>query len=163
MAKAVVMQVTDNKNRRQDMNTRQFFFIATDAIRPAWRVIRSLPTTWLAALIVCCTIATPRPGLAAPDQQGDQPPGAVLPAEGRAPAQPAADPHAMQPADAAAAKGGVDAQGRADWRELEPGLLFGEFQLNEGAMPASPSCVLTLHHLTLRSAPALRMAAPPAN
>ena len=38
----------------------------------------------------------------------------------------------MQPADAAAAKGGVDAQGRADWRELEPGLLFGEFQLNEG-------------------------------
>lgn len=132
MAKAVVMQVTDNKNRRQDMNTRQFFFIATDAIRPAWRVIRSLPTTWLAALIVCCTIATPRPGLAAPDQQGDQPPGAVLPAEGRAPAQPAADPHAMQPADAAAAKGGVDAQGRADWRELEPGLLFGEFQLNEG-------------------------------
>ena len=132
MAKAVVMQVTDNKNRRQDMNTRQFFFIATDAIRPAWRVIRSLPTTWLAALIVCCTIAMPRPGLAAPDQQGDQPPGAVLPAEGRAPAQPAEDPHAMQPADAAAAKGGVDAQGRADWRELEPGLLFGEFQLNEG-------------------------------
>ena len=132
MAKAVVMQVTDNKNRRQDMNTRQFFFIATDAIRPAWRVICSLPTTWLAALIVCCTIATPRPGLAAPDQQGDQPPGAVLPAEGRAPAQPAEDPHAMQPADAAAAKGGVDAQGRADWRELEPGLLFGEFQLNEG-------------------------------
>ena len=38
----------------------------------------------------------------------------------------------MQPADSAAAKGGVDAQGRADWRELEPGLLFGEFQLNEG-------------------------------
>lgn len=132
MAKAVVMQVTDNKNRRQDMNTRQFFFIATDAIRPAWRVIRSLPTTWLAALIVCCTVAMPRPGLAAPDQQGNQPPGAVLPDEGHAPALPAAAPHAMQPADAAAAKGGVDAQGRADWRELEPGLLFGEFQLNEG-------------------------------
>ena len=139
MAKAVVMQVTDNKNRRQDMNTRQFFFIATDAIRPAWRVIRSLPTTWLAALIVCCTIAMPRPGLAAPDQQGNQSPGAVLPAEGHAPVLPAApallaaDPHAMQqPADAAAAKAGVDAQGRADWRELEPGLLFGEFQLNEG-------------------------------
>ena len=133
MAKAVVMQVTDNKNRRQDMNTRQFFFIATDAIRPAWRVIRSLPTTWLAALIVCCTVAMPRPGLAAPDQQGNQqPPGAVLADEGHAPALPAAPPHAMQPADAAAAKGGVDAQGRADWRELEPGLLFGEFQLNEG-------------------------------
>ena len=137
MAKAVVMQVTDNKNRRQDMNTRQFFFIATDAIRPAWRVIRSLPSTWLAALIVCCTVAMPRPGLAAPDQQGNQPPGAVLPAEGHAPVLPAApallaaDPHAMQPADAAA-EGGVDAQGRADWRELEPGLLFGEFQLNEG-------------------------------
>ena len=132
------MQVTDNKNRRQDMNTRQFFFIATDAIRPAWRVIRSLPTTWLAALIVCCTVAMPRPGLAAPDQQGNQSPGAVLPAEGHAsvlPAAPAllaADSHAMQPADAAAAKGGVDAQGRADWRELEPGLLFGEFQLDEG-------------------------------
>jgi len=45
---------------------------------------------------------------------------------------PAADAHSMPPADAAAAKGGVDAQGRADWRELEPGLLFGEFQLNEG-------------------------------
>ena len=138
MAKAVVMQVTDNKNRRQDMNTRQFFFIATDAIRPAWRVIRSLPTTWLAALIVCCTVAMPRLGLAAPDQQGNQSPGAVLPAEGHAsvlPAAPAllaADSHAMQPADAAAAKGGVDAQGRADWRELEPGLLFGEFQLDEG-------------------------------
>lgn len=133
MVKAVVMQVTDNKNRRQDMNTRQFFFIATDAIRPAWRVIRSLPTTWLAALIVCCTIAMPRPGLAAPDQQGHQPPGAVLLAEGHTSALPAAPPHAMQqPADAAAAKAGVDAQGRADWRELEPGLLFGEFQLNEG-------------------------------
>lgn len=138
MAKAVVMQVTDNKNRRQDMNTRQFFFIATDAIRPAWRVIRSLPITWLAALIVCCTIAMPRLCLAAPDQQGNQPTGAVVPAEAPASALPsapvltAADPHALQPADAAAAKGGVDAQGRADWRELEPGLLFGEFQLNEG-------------------------------
>lgn len=138
MAKAVVMQVTDNKNRRQDMNTRQFFFIATDAIRPAWRVISSLPSTWLAALIVCCTVAMPRPGLAAPDQQGNQPPDLVLPAEGQAPVLPAAPAlpasahHAMQPADAAAAKGGVDAQGRPDWRELEPGLLFGEFQLNEG-------------------------------
>lgn len=132
MTKAVVMQVTDNKNRRQDMNTRQFFFIATDAIRPAWRVIRSLPTTWLAALIVCCSLAMPRPGLAAPGQQGNQPPGAVLPAEGQASVPPAADAHSMPPADAAAAKGGVDAQGRADWRELEPGLLFGEFQLNEG-------------------------------
>ena len=132
MTKAVVMQVTDNKNRRQDMNTRQFFFIATDAIRPAWRVIRSLPTTWLAALIVCCSLAMPRPGLAAPGLQGNQPPGAVLPAEGQASVPPAADAHSMPPADAAAAKGGVDAQGRADWRELEPGLLFGEFQLNEG-------------------------------
>ena len=158
MAKAVVMQVTDNKNRRQDMNTRQFFFIATDAIRPAWRVIRSLPTTWLAALIVCCTVAMPRPGLAAPDQQGNQPPGAVLPDEGHAPALPAAAPHAMQPADAAAAKGGVDAQGRADWRAS----CLANFSSTK-AMPASPSCVLTLHHLTLRSAPALRMAAPPAN
>ena len=35
-----------------------------------------------------------------------------------------------QPADTAD-KSGVDDQGRAAWRELEPGLLFGEFQLNE--------------------------------
>lgn len=32
---------------------------------------------------------------------------------------------------AAPPQGGVDSAGRAAWRELEPGLLFGEFQLHE--------------------------------
>ena len=132
MAKAVVMQVTDNKNRRQDMNTRQFFFIATDTIRPAWRAIRSLPKTWLAAFIACCLVAAPTPGFAAPGQQGNQLPGPEFLAEAGTAVLPAADTRAMQPADPAAARSGVDSQGRADWRELEPGLLFGEFQLTEG-------------------------------
>lgn len=131
MAKAVVMQVTDNKNRRQDMNTRQFFFIATDAIRPALRAIRSLPKTWLAAFVAFCLVAAPMPSRATPEQHDNQP-GAVFLAEASTVALPAADTHATQLADPAAARSGVDAQGRADWRELEPGLLFGEFQLNEG-------------------------------
>ncbi len=133
MAKAVVMQGTDNKNRRQGMNTRQFFSIATDAIRPPWRVIRSLPKTWLAGFAVCCLMGIPRPGLASPDQPGTSQPDAVHTASPPAPALPAAaDTRAEQPSDAAAAKSGVDDQGRAAWRALEPGLLFGEFQLNEG-------------------------------
>ena len=145
MPKAVVMQVTDIKNRQQDMNTRQLIITSTHAICPLRRIIRTLPKPWLAALIICCLMATPLPGFAASAQPGIPPVKGALPAHaqamelsalsdartdgrtgGRADQAPSQTPN--QPADA---NSGVDDQGRAAWRELEPGLLFGEFQLND--------------------------------
>ena len=141
MAKAVVMQVTDIKNRQQDMNTRQFIITPTHAIWPMRRIIRILPTRWLAALIICCLMAIPLSVFAASAQPGIPAVNGALPAHaqatelsalsdarpgGRADQAPSQPP--SQPADA---NSGVDDQGRAAWRELEPGLLFGEFQLND--------------------------------
>ena len=148
MAKAVVMQGTDIKNRRQDMNTRQFLFIAADSIRPLRRITRTLPRTWLAALWVISLVVLSFPALAAPEPQTTVAPARWLFASnaGSAPAtteastdEPAApqQPHSQQAltppaADESAASIGMDNQGRADWRELEQGLFFGEFQLNDG-------------------------------
>lgn len=66
---------------------------------------------------------------------------APAPAASLAPESPAspAEGLGVAPSDGAAApggqggppQGGVDSAGRAAWRELEPGLLFGEFQLHE--------------------------------
>ena len=146
MAKAVVMQGTDIKNRRQDMNTRQYPFIAADAIRPLRRTIRTLPKTWLTALALVCLAFLPHPALAVPGQMDTPLPDAWLLASnaGGVPAAAASSdeaaaqqpPHQQPPSLPAAteptADNGLDNQGRADWRELEPGLLFGEFQLNDG-------------------------------
>ena len=146
MAKAVVMQGTDIKNRRQDMNTRQYPFIAADSIRPLRRTIRTLPKTWLTALAVICLSFFPFSALATPGQLDTPLPDAWLLASnaGGVPAAAASSdeaaaqqpPHQQPPSLPAAteptADNGLDNQGRADWRELEPGLLFGEFQLNDG-------------------------------
>ena len=146
MAKAVVMQGTDIKNRRQDMNTRQYPFIAADSIRPLRRTIRTLPKTWLTALALVCLAFLPHPALAVPGQMDTPLPDAWLLASnaGGVPAAAASSddtaaqqpPHQQPPSLPAAteptADNGLDNQGRADWRELEPGLLFGEFQLNDG-------------------------------
>ena len=158
MAKAVVMQVTDIKNRRQDMNTRQFHFTAADSIRPLRRTIRALPKLWLAvalstSLAVLSLPAFAAPNHAAPDQQLTEFPtlwqvasnatsdsAAVAPSTADsassqpAPPQPASalQDHSHQAVDESMATNGVDDQGRADWRELEQGLFFGEFQLNDG-------------------------------
>ena len=148
MAKAVVMQGTDIKNRRQDMNTRQFLFTAADSIRPLRRTIRTLPKPWLAVLLFTSLAAGSLPALAAPGAQQTVPPAQWLVAASAgslpaspgastdepAPAQPSPSQQPLSPpaADESAASNGMDNQGRADWRELEPGLLFGEFQLNDG-------------------------------
>ena len=165
MAKAVVMQVTDIKNRRQDMNTRQTHSIAADLVRPLRRANRILPKTWMALVFASCLAALSLPAFAAQVQQPAQirpdsplaaqfqasPPSATLtpdvlalntppsdgqpqsrktdPVQGQQPAQAEAPP---QQADDAPARNGVDDQGRAAWRELEKGLWFGEFQLNDG-------------------------------
>ena len=159
MAKAVVMQVTDIKNRRQDMNTRQFLFTAADSIQPLRRTIRTLPKIWLAACLFASLVAPSLPALATPQsaepahvseqqpskQSAEQPApwqvasntGSAVPAVAGTTATSAAEPAhsqqaAEQPADESAATNGMDNQGRADWRELEQGLFFGEFQLNDG-------------------------------
>lgn len=142
MAKAVVMQVTDIKNRRQDMNTRQFLFTAADSIRPLRRTIRALPKIWLAVCLSTSLAALALPALAAPDAATTN--AATVAGTAAAPvADSTAEPapsqqahsqqaQAQQTADESPATGGTDNQGRADWRELEQGLLFGEFQLNDG-------------------------------
>ena len=155
MAKAVVMQVTDIKNRRQDMNTRQFLFTAADSIQPMRRNIRTLPKIWLAVCLIASLVALPLPTLAAPQnadpapvseqrpskQSAEQPApwqvasntGSAVPAVADTTATSAAEPaHSQQATDESAATNGMDNQGRADWRELEQGLFFGEFQLNDG-------------------------------
>ena len=146
MAKAVVMQVTDIKNRRQDMNTRQFLFTAADSIRPLRRTIRTLPKTWLTALAVICLSFFPFSALATPGQLDTPLPDAWLLAssaggvaaaaassdEAAAQQQPHQQSSSLPAATEPATDNGLDNQGRADWRELEPGLLFGEFQLNDG-------------------------------
>ena len=159
MAKAVVMQVTDIKNRRQDMNTRQFLFTAADSIKPLRRTIRTLPKIWLAACLFASLVAPSLPAFATPQsaepahvseqqpskQSAEQPApwqvasntGSAVPAVAGTTATSAAEPAhsqqaAEQPADESAATNGMDNQGRADWRELEQGLFFGEFQLNDG-------------------------------
>lgn len=155
MAKAVVMQVTDIKNRRQDMNTRQFLFTAADSIQPLRRTIRTLPKIWLAACLFASLVAPSLPALATPQsaepapvseqqpakQSAEQPAlwqvasntGSAVPAVAGTTATSAAEPaHSQQATDESAATNGMDNQGRADWRELEQGLFFGEFQLNDG-------------------------------
>ena len=146
MAKAVVMQGTDIKNRRQDMNTRQYPFIAADSIRPLRRTIRTLPKTWLTALAVICLSFFPFSALATPGQLDTPLPDAWLLAsnaggvaaaaassdEAAAQQQPHQQSSSLPAATEPATDNGLDNQGRADWRELEPGLLFGEFQLNDG-------------------------------
>ena len=177
MAKAVVMQVTDIKNRRQDMNTRQLFFTAADSIRHLIRTVRTLPKTWLMVFLATCLAAHTLPAAAAPDHAALSPLAPVqiapdhatpayttpeqqartLPAQwqvasntgsGPATAAGAVSTNAVEPvspqqapplqgaalaaANESTAKNGMDEQGRADWRELEKGLLFGEFQLNDG-------------------------------
>ncbi len=130
MAKAVVMQVTDIKNRQQDMNTRQFFLTATHDIRPTPWTIRILPKSWLAAITICCLVALPQPSLAVPEQQEPPALDAVQPSHAPDPLA-APQEHIAPPGDAVSGKSGVDDQGRAAWRELEQGLFFGEFQLDE--------------------------------
>ena len=146
MAKAVVMQVTDIKNRRQDMNTRQFLFTAADSIRPLRRKIRTLPKPLLAVLLAACIASHALPALAAPEAHAPPQTEPWLTASNTggtagtalATATSAADLAAtqqvppLQPPDDSSANMGVDDQGRAAWRELEQGLLFGEFQLNDG-------------------------------
>ena len=142
MAKAVVMQVTDIKNRRQDMNTRQFLFTAADSIRPLRRKIRTLPKPWLAVLLAACIASHPLSALGAPEPHAPPLTEPWLTASNAgnalATATSAADLAAtqqitpLQAPDNSSANMGVDDQGRADWRELEQGLQFGEFQLNDG-------------------------------
>ena len=132
MAKAVVMQVTDIKNKRQDMNTRQHLLIAADAFRPLRRASRLLPKTWLALVFVSCLALFCLPAYAVPEQQDAlQQPLKADPQQGRQPAG-TEDSAPQPPQNDAPPKSGVDDQGRAAWRELEKGLLFGEFQLNDG-------------------------------
>ena len=152
MAKAVVMQVTDIKNRQQDMNTRQFLFTAADSIRPSRRAIRTLPKIWLAVCLVASLAALSLPALAEPkhaeqahpvlEQQPPELPapwqiasntGGALPAAAGTTAASTAEPaHSQQTPDESASTSGMNDPGRADWRELEQGLFFGEFQLNDG-------------------------------
>ena len=156
MAKAVVMQVMDIKNRQQDMNTRQFLFTAADSIRPSRRAIRTLPKIWLAVCLVASFAALSLPALAEPkhaeqaqpvlEQQPPELPaglpapwqiasntGGTLPAVVGTTAASTAEPvHSQQAPDESAATSGMNDPGRADWRELEQGLFFGEFQLNDG-------------------------------
>lgn len=131
MAKPVVMQGTDIKNRQQDMNIRQLFLITMGAIRPVRRAIRPLPSRWPAAFAACWLVFFPQPGIAMPDTiphlPFDAAQAAYSPAPGLSPPAAAHVPH-----ETTAARNGVDDQGRAAWRELEHGLLFGEFQLTEG-------------------------------
>ena len=158
MAKAVVMQVTDIKNRRQDMNTRQTHSIAADLVRPLRRANRILPKTWMALFFASCLAALSLPAFAAQEQQAAQvrpdsaltaqlqalPPSAILtpgilalnaqPSDGQQQSRKTDPVQGQQPAQAeeAPAKNGLDDQGRPAWRELEKGLWFGEFQLNDG-------------------------------
>ena len=147
MAKAVVMQVTDIKNRQQDMNTRQILSTAADSIRPLRRTIRTLPKIWLAVCLSTSFAALALPALAAPDHAATDAgevagTAAATVAASTAEPSPAHQAHAQtaqalqtqpqQAADESLATGGMDNPGRADWRELEQGLLFGEFQLNDG-------------------------------
>lgn len=123
------MQVTDIKNRQQDMNTRQFLSTAADSIRPLRRTIRALPIIWLAVCLSTCLAALALPALAAPDAAATDAGAVAASSVGTAHSQPA---QAQQAADESPASGGMDDQGRADWRELEQGLFFCEFQLNDG-------------------------------
>jgi hypothetical protein len=141
MAKAVVMQVTDIKNRQQDMNTRQFLSTAADSIRPLRRKIRTLPKIWLAVCLSASLAALALPALAAPDYAAPDA-GAVGGAAATVATSTAEHSHVQQTqtqqaqvqqaTDESPATAGMDNQGRADWRELEQGLSFGEFQLNDG-------------------------------
>lgn len=142
MAKAVVMQVTDIKNRQQDMNTRQFLSTAADSIRPLRRKIRTLPKIWLAVCLSASLAALAQPALAAPDYAATDA-GAVGGTTAATVATSTAEhshvqqtqtqqAQVQQATDESPATAGMDNQGRADWRELEQGLSFGEFQLNDG-------------------------------
>ena len=145
MAKAVVMQVTDIKNRQQDMNTRQILSTAADSIRPLRRTIRTLPKIWLAVCLSMSLAALALPALAAPDTAATDAGAVGATATAAVAASTAEHSHAQQAhsqqtqvqqtqqaTDESPATAVMDNQGRADWRELEPGLLFGEFQLNDG-------------------------------
>lgn len=158
MAKAVVMQVTDIKNRRQDMNIRQTLSIAADLVRPLRRANRILPKTWMALVFASCLAVPSLPAFAAQEQQPAQvrpdsplaaqfqalPPSAILtpgilalntlPSDGQQQSRKTDPVQGQQPvqAEEAPARNGLDDQGRAAWRELEKGLWFGEFQLNDG-------------------------------
>ena len=145
MAKAVVMQVTDIKNRRQDMNTRQILSTAADSIRPLRRTIRTLPKIWLAVCLSMSLAALALPALAAPDTAATDAGAVGATATAAVAASTAEHSHAQQAhsqqtqvqqtqqaTDESPATAVMDNQGRADWRELEQGLFFGEFQLNDG-------------------------------
>ena len=145
MAKAVVMQVTDIKNRQQDMNTRQILSTAADSIRPLRRTIRTLPKIWLAVCLSISLAALALPALAAPDTAATDAGAVGATATAAVAASTAEHSHAQQAhsqqtqvqqtqqaTDESPATAVMDNQGRADWRELEQGLFFGEFQLNDG-------------------------------
>ena len=145
MAKAVVMQVTDIKNRQQDMNTRQILSTAADSIRPLRRTIRTLPKIWLAVCLSMSLAALALPALAAPDTAATDAGAVGATATAAVAASTAEHSHAQQAhsqqtqvqqtqqaTDESPATAVMDNQGRADWRELEQGLFFGEFQLNDG-------------------------------
>ena len=145
MAKAVVMQVTDIKNRQQDMNTRQILSTAADSIRPLRRTIRTLPKIWLAVCLSISLAALALPALAAPDTAATDAGAVGATAAAAVAASTAEHSHAQQAhsqqtqvqqtqqaTDESPATAVMDNQGRADWRELEQGLFFGEFQLNDG-------------------------------
>ena len=145
MAKAVVVQVTDIKNRQQDMNTRQILSTAADSIRPLRRTIRTLPKIWLAVCLSMSLAALALPALAAPDTAATDAGAVGATATAAVAASTAEHSHAQQAhsqqtqvqqtqqaTDESPATAVMDNQGRADWRELEQGLFFGEFQLNDG-------------------------------
>ena len=145
MAKAVVMQVTDIKNRQQDMNTRQILSTAADSIRPLRRTIRTLPKIWLAVCLSMSLAALALPALAAPDTAATDAGAVGATATAAVAASTAEHSHAQQAhsqqtqvqqtqqaTDESPATAVMGNQGRADWRELEQGLFFGEFQLNDG-------------------------------
>ena len=145
MAKAVVMQVTDIKNRQQDMNTRQILSTAADSIRPLRRTIRTLPKIWLAVCLSMSLAALALPALAAPDTAATDAGAVGATATAAVAGSTAEHSHAQQAhsqqtqvqqtqqaTDESPATAVMDNQGRADWRELEQGLFFGEFQLNDG-------------------------------
>ncbi|MBO5490246.1 MAG: phosphodiester glycosidase family protein [Desulfovibrio sp.] len=90
-------------------------FAARCGPRPAF--LRSVPAAVLGlVLLVFCRLPA---AAATAEALGDAPDSVVADAVPQVP-------------DAPPAHSGVDKQGRAAWRELEPGLLFGEFQLNDG-------------------------------
>ena len=137
MAIPVVMQGTYFWSRQQGMSTHPVFtLLFSDALRAALRGCGALPPKRLLALLVCVLLLASPAGAADPGPpQGAQ---AARLAESAPPAP--VQTTEQKPDETAnhatwgvpAPRSGVEDDGSPAWRELEPGLLFGEFQMNDG-------------------------------